>query len=176
MALFGAQLGLEGLRPSKPPYSLPFLPGVEENAIFNLRGQNHQPRVRPARFEFPGRPAARPALVAGAAVWIVAAGLLVGPAWALVAAAGSAVLLALARRPRLAGLVTLGALAFLAAAIIWIQRTEQTAANAAWPARFDRVHSLGLFAAVSLLPAAAGWPWRRARQRPAADPPLDARP
>ena len=99
-----------------------------------------------------------------------------GPAWALVAAAGSAVLLALARRPRLAGLVTLGALAFIAAAIIWIQRTEHTAANAAWPARFDRVHSLGLFAAVSLLPAAAGWPRRRARPQPPDDPPLDARP
>ncbi len=92
-------------------------------AVLDRRRRPEGPRVRPARFEFPGRPAARPALVAGAAVWIVAAGLLVGPAWALVAAAGSAVLLALARRPRLAGLVTLGALAFIAAAIIWIQRT-----------------------------------------------------
>ena len=88
------------------------------------------------------------------------------------------ILLALGRRPRLAGLVTLGALSFIAAAIIWIQRTQHTAANAAWPARFERVHSLGLFAAVSLLPAAAGWPWRRARRRHVAGEPAppDTRP
>ena len=140
-------------------------------AVLDRRRRPAGPRVRPARFEFPGQPAARPALVAGAAVWIVSAGLLVGPEWALVAAVGSAILLALARRPRLAGLVTLGALSFIAAAIIWIQRTQHTAANAAWPARFERVHSLGLFAAVSLLPAAAGWPWRRARRRHVAGEP-----
>ncbi|HEU5109700.1 MAG TPA: hypothetical protein VFT95_14255, partial [Micromonosporaceae bacterium] len=134
-------------------------------AVIDRRRRSDEVRVRPARLEFPGRPASRPALVAGAAVWIVAAGLLVGPVWALAAAAGSAVILALARRPRLAGLVTLGALAFIAAAIIWIVRTEQPGPFAGWPARFDRLHTLGLFAAVSLLPAAAGWP-RRRRARP----------
>jgi len=38
------------------------------------------------RLGFPGSPAPRPALVAGAVVWVVAAGLLVGPAWMLAAA------------------------------------------------------------------------------------------
>jgi arabinofuranan 3-O-arabinosyltransferase len=145
-------------------------------ALLDRRRRPDGLRVRPARFEFPGRPAPRPALVAGAGVWIVAAGLLVGPAWALAAAAGSAVVMALARRPRLAGLVTLGALAFIAIAIIWIQRTEQPGANAGWPARFDWLHSLGLFAAVSLLPAAAGWPRRRARRPTEDDPSREAPP
>ena len=57
-------------------------------AVLDRRRRPAGPRVRPARFEFPGRPAARPALVAGAAVWIVSAGLLVGPEWALAAAVG----------------------------------------------------------------------------------------
>jgi hypothetical protein len=140
--------------------------------VLDRRRRSDGVRVRPARFEFPGRPAPRPALVAGAAVWIVAAGLLVGPVWALAAAVGSAVVLALARRPRLAGLVTLGALAFIAAAIVWIVRTEQPGPYAGWPARFDRLHTLGLFAAVSLLPAATGWPrWRRGRRSDGAPPP-----
>jgi arabinofuranan 3-O-arabinosyltransferase len=144
-------------------------------AMVDRRRRPDAVRVRPARFEFPGGPAPRPTLVAGAAVWIVAAGLLVGPVWILAAAVGSVMVLALARRPRLAGLVTLGALAFIAAAIIWIVRTEQPGPYAGWPARFDRVHTLGLFAAVSLLPAAAGWP-RRRRERPSDDGPPEPTP
>jgi arabinofuranan 3-O-arabinosyltransferase len=143
-------------------------------AVLDRRRRPDGVRVRPARFEFPGRPVARPALVAGAAVWIVAAGLFVGPVWALAAVAGSVVVLALARRPRLAGLVTLGALAFIGAAIVWIVRTEQPGPFAGWPVRFERVHTLGLFAAVSLLPAAAGWPRRRGRRRDDGSPPEPA--
>ncbi len=45
------------------------------------------------RLGFPGAPAPRPALIAGAVVWVAAAGLLVGPAWMLAAAVGSAVVL-----------------------------------------------------------------------------------
>jgi hypothetical protein len=64
-------------------------------------------------------------------------------------------------RPRLAGLVTLGILAFNAVVIAYVVRTDQPFPNAGWPVRFEWLHHLGLFAAVSLLPAAAGWPRRR---------------
>ena len=94
-------------------------------------------------------------------VWIAAAGLLVGPAWMLAAAAGAVVVFGVFRRPRLAGLVTLGILAFSAVVVVYVVRTDQPFPNAGWPVRFDWLHGLGLFAAVSLLPAAAGWPRRR---------------
>jgi arabinofuranan 3-O-arabinosyltransferase len=113
------------------------------------------------RPDFPGAPAPRPALIAGAVVWVAAAGLLVGPAWMLAAAVGSAVVLAVLRRPRLAGVVTMGILAFSAVVVVYVVRTDQPFPNAGWPVRFDRLHNLGLFAAVSLLPAVAGWPRRR---------------
>ena len=119
--------------------------------------------VHPApRIDFPGARAPRPALIAGAVVWVAAAGLLVGPAWMLAAAAGSAVVLGGLRRPRLAGLLTVGILAFSAVVVVYVVRTDQPFPNAGWPVRFDWLHGLGLFAAVSLLPAAAGWPRRRA--------------
>jgi arabinofuranan 3-O-arabinosyltransferase len=117
-------------------------------------------------FDFPGGQADRPTLIVASLLWVAAAGLLVDPWWALVAAGASAVLFGLLRRPRLAGLVTLGSLAFIVAGVVWVVRNEQPFANAAWPIRFERLHGLGLFAAVSLLPAAAGW---RARRR-AGDP------
>jgi hypothetical protein len=76
--------------------------------------------------------------------------------------------LALLRRPRLAGLVTVGILAFSAAVVVYVVRTDQPFPNAGWPVRFDWLHGLGLFAAVSLLPAVAGWP-RRRPDRPTLD-------
>jgi arabinofuranan 3-O-arabinosyltransferase len=101
-------------------------------------------------FEFPGpRQALRPLLVAGGA-WIVAAILLVGPGWALLAAAGAAALLVFGR-PRLVGLVTLGILTVLGAVVVWVVRDEHPFPNAGWPARFEWLHGWGMFAAVSLL-------------------------
>ena len=112
------------------------------------------------RLGFPGAAAPRPALVAGAVVWVAAAGLLVGPAWMLAAAVGSTIVLGVLRRPRLAGVVTVGILAFSAVVVVYVVRNDQPFPNAGWPVRFDWLHGLGLFAAVSLLPAAAGWPRR----------------
>ena len=137
-------------------------------AIFDRRRQPLPAYALP-RLGFPGASAARPALIAGAVVWIAAAGLLVGPAWMLAAAVGSAIVLGVLRRPRLAGLVTVGILAFSALVVVYIVRNEQPFPNAGWPVRFERLHGLGLFAAVSLLPAAAGWP--RRGPRPAPDAP-----
>ena len=137
-------------------------------AIFDRRRQPLPAYALP-RLGFPGAPAPRPALIAGAVVWIAAAGLLVGPAWMLAAAVGSAIVLGVLRRPRLAGLVTVGILAFSVLVVVYIVRNEQPFPNAGWPVRFERLHGLGLFAAVSLLPAAAGWP--RRGPRPAPDAP-----
>jgi arabinofuranan 3-O-arabinosyltransferase len=118
-------------------------------------------------FDFPGPRADRSTLIIAGLIWVAAAGLLVGPWWALVAAATSAVVLGLFRRPRLAGLVTLGSLAFIVVVMVAVVRSDQPFPNAGWPVRFEWLHGLGLFAAVSLLPAAAGWrPRRRAEDPP----------
>ena len=133
-------------------------------AIFDRRRQPLPAYALP-RLGFPGAPAPRPALVAGAVVWVAAAGLLVGPAWMLAAAVGSAIVLGVLRRPRLAGLVTVGILAFSAVVVVYVVRNDQPFPNAGWPVRFEWLHGLGLFAAVSLLPAAAGWPRRASTAR-----------
>ncbi len=101
-------------------------------------------------FEFPGpRQSLRPLLIAGGA-WIVAALLLVGPPWALLAAVGAAALVVLGR-PRFVGVVTLGILVVIGAVMVWVVRDEHPFPDAGWPARFEELHGWGLFAAVSLL-------------------------
>jgi arabinofuranan 3-O-arabinosyltransferase len=101
-------------------------------------------------FEFPGpRQAVRPLLVAGGA-WIVAALLLVGPVWALLAAVGTAALVVVGR-PRLVGIVTVGILVVIGAVMVWVVRDEHPFPGAGWPARFEWLHGWGLFAAVTLL-------------------------
>ena len=86
-----------------------------------------------------------------AAVWVVAAALLVGFGWALIAAIAGGLLIVRAGRPRLAGFVAVGLLAAIAAVVIVIVLREHPLPNAAWPVRFERWHGVGLFAAVSLL-------------------------
>ncbi len=54
-------------------------------------------------------------------------------------------------RPRLAGLVTMGIVAVIGAVIVWVVLDERPFPNAGWPARFEWLHGLGLFAAVSLV-------------------------
>ena len=81
-------------------------------------------------------------------MWVVAAALFVGWAWALVAAAAAAVLVVGLGRPRLAGLVTLGIVAVIGAVIVWVVHDERPLPDAGWPSRFEWLHGLGLFAAV----------------------------
>ena len=83
-------------------------------------------------------------------MWVVLAAVLVGPGWALVAAIAAAVLVVWLGRPRLAGLVTIGILAVIGAVIVRVVRTERPWPDAGWPVRFEWLHGLGLFAAVSL--------------------------
>jgi arabinofuranan 3-O-arabinosyltransferase len=87
----------------------------------------------------------------GAAIWVVAAGVLVGPGWALVAAVAAGVLVVGLGQPRLAGLLTLGILTVMGAAVVRVVLTERPWPDAGWPVRFERLNGLGLFAAVALL-------------------------
>ena len=93
-----------------------------------------------------------------AVAWIVAAALFVGWGWALVAAAAAAVLVVGLGRPRLAGLVTMGIVTFIGAVIVWVVHDERPWPDAGWPARFEWLHGLGLFAAVALAVSSASAP------------------
>lgn len=86
-----------------------------------------------------------------AATWIVAATLLVGVGWGVVAMLAAAVLIVGLGRPRLAGIVTLGVLAAMGAVVARVVQTERPWPDAGWPARFEWLHGLGAFAAVTLL-------------------------
>jgi arabinofuranan 3-O-arabinosyltransferase len=85
-----------------------------------------------------------------AATWVVAAVLLVGPGWALVAALAAAVLLVVLGRPRTVGWVSVGILIVMGAVVAWVVQHERPYPDAGWPVRFEWLHGLGLFAAVSL--------------------------
>ncbi len=109
-----------------------------------------------ARFEFPGRREPRRVMVVAGVIWIVAAIVLIGPQWGLLAAAGALVLVVLPR-PRLAGVVAAVILGTIGAVIVVVVLDERPFPNAGWPARFEWLHPWGLFAAVSLaVTAAAG--------------------
>ncbi|MBA3606476.1 MAG: hypothetical protein H0W46_11020, partial [Acidimicrobiia bacterium] len=77
------------------------------------------------------------------------------PLWALAGLAGGAVVVLLGR-PRLAGYVTLAALATMAVTVYVVVGRDRPFPDAGWPVRFEYLHELGLFAAVSLAVAAIG--------------------
>ena len=85
-----------------------------------------------------------------AAVWVVAAMLFVGPGWGLVAAVAAGVLVLIAGRPRLAGAVTMAIVGLIGIVMVRVVQTERPWPDAGWPSRFEWLHDLGLFAAVSL--------------------------
>jgi arabinofuranan 3-O-arabinosyltransferase len=102
-----------------------------------------------------------------AGTWVVAAVVFVGPGWGLLAAIAALALVVVLGRPRLAGVLAAGILALMALAVVWIVWRQHPYPNAGWPVRFERIHGLGLFAAVSLgVVTFAGSPGR-----PPADPP-----
>ena len=116
-------------------------------------------------FEPVGRRANLPAVVTAAVAWTVGAALVVSPPWALAGIVGGVLLIVLGR-PRLAGYVTLGALAVMAVTVYVVVGDERPFPDAGWPVRFDYLHDLGLFAAVSLAVCAIG----RSRATDADDP------
>ena len=89
-----------------------------------------------------------------AGVWVVAAAVLVGVGWALLAAIAGGVLIVHLGRPRLAGVVTIGLLVVIGLVVVRVVQREHPFPNAGWPARFEWLHGLGLFAAVTLVVSA----------------------
>ncbi len=82
--------------------------------------------------------------------WIGAAGLLIGPLWAVWGAAGGLVVVA-TRRSRLPELAAIASLCVVAAIVVLIEFRESTLPNGAWPLRFESIHGVGVFAVVSLI-------------------------
>ncbi len=70
--------------------------------------------------------------------------------------------------PRLAGVLTMGILAVMGLVVVRVVQTERPWPDAGWPARFEWLHALGGFAAVSLLVTIV-----TGRQRDAPPPPTD---
>lgn len=111
------------------------------------------PPTPPPRLQWLGPPAPWLVVVGAAVVWALAAAALVAPAWGLAGLAGG-VLLLLTRRPRLAGYAALAMLGVNALYVLVVVQRDRPPPDAGWPVRFERVHELGLFAAVSLAVAA----------------------
>ena len=104
-----------------------------------------------ARLDGPGPPVGRRWRWIASAVWVGAATLFVGPVWGLAAAVMALVLVVVLGRPRWAGVVALASLAVVAVGVLYVVRRDRPPPDGGWPVRFERVHELGLFAAVSLL-------------------------
>ena len=105
----------------------------------------------PPRFALGQPPVPRRVRWIAAVIWVVASALLVGPGWGVVAAFAAAVLVVWLGRPRLAGVVTIAVLVVMGAVVVRVVQTERPLPDAGWPARFEWLHPLGAFAAVSLL-------------------------
>lgn len=116
--------------------------------------QVEPPPARPPALAWRGSPVDRNMALVATAVWVIGAALFVQPAWGLVAAVAGAVVVGVLRQPRWAGLVTLGLLGVIALWVLWVVRRDRPWPDAGWPVRFERLHELGLFAAVSLAVAA----------------------
>jgi arabinofuranan 3-O-arabinosyltransferase len=86
-----------------------------------------------------------------AAGWVVGAVLFVGPGWGLVAAVAAAVLVVALGRPRLAGAVTIAIVGLIGVVMVRVVQDERPWPDAGWPSRFEWLHGLGMFAAVSLV-------------------------
>ncbi|MGI9052113.1 MAG: alpha-(1-_3)-arabinofuranosyltransferase domain-containing protein [Ilumatobacteraceae bacterium] len=110
--------------------------------------------AQPARFAFHERPVGPRTRWVASGVWVVAAALLVGIGWAMIAALCARVLIVYLGRPRLAGLVTIGLLAIIGVVVVRVVQRERPFPDAGWPAEFEWLHGVGLFAAVTLIVAA----------------------
>ena len=107
-------------------------------------------RVPPATFALGERAVPTRVRWIAAAAWVVAAVLFVGPGWGLVAAVAAGALVVIAGRPRLAGAVTIAIVGLIGIVMVRVVQTERPWPDAGWPSRFEWLHGLGLFAAVSL--------------------------
>ena len=82
-------------------------------------------------------------------MWTASAGLFITPEWSLWGLVGG-VLLIVARRVRLAGVVAAVTIVYIAADVVTTVRHDQPPATPGFPLLFEDLHNLGLFAAVAL--------------------------
>ena len=87
--------------------------------------------------------------VVAAVAWVVLAGLFVDPEWASWGLVGGAAVVA-ARRIRLAGLVAVAIIGWIAADVVTTVRRDHPPATPGFPLLFADLHHLGLFAAVAV--------------------------
>lgn len=109
--------------------------------------------TRGPRIEVLGGRSSPLVLAVAAVLWGVAGALLVAPAWGVAGLAGG-IAIAVLGRPRLAGYAALAMLSFMVADVLVVVQRDRPPPDAGWPIRFEHLHELGLFAAVSLAVAA----------------------
>jgi arabinofuranan 3-O-arabinosyltransferase len=100
--------------------------------------------------DWPSVPVGRRRSLIAAGTMVVAAGLVISPTYAVVAAVVGLAVVVL-RRTLVAGLAALALIASLAALILRRQIRYRLAANPSWPAAFDDLHRFGLLVVVLLL-------------------------
>ncbi|HEY5664692.1 MAG TPA: alpha-(1-_3)-arabinofuranosyltransferase family protein [Ilumatobacter sp.] len=121
----------------------------------------------PPVWSAPGRSVgARRAAVAGV-LWVASSAVLIGPTWAT-AGAAAAVTLVVARFDRLAELTAAACVVAVAGYVTASELRNAPTPDAGWPVAFERIHGVGLFAAVTLLIAAI-----LADDAPRPDPPAE---
>jgi arabinofuranan 3-O-arabinosyltransferase len=121
--------------------------------VWRGRADGELPSIDPPRALWPPAPrtSTRRAVVAGG-VLVVASALCISPKYGAIAAVLAAAVVLL-RRPALAGWLSLGLIAGLAALIVRRQLRYDLVASPSWPAAFDDLHRFGLLAVVLLLTA-----------------------
>ncbi|MAT04588.1 MAG: hypothetical protein CL424_06055 [Acidimicrobiaceae bacterium] len=92
-------------------------------------------------------------LVFGAAVWVLSSWLLIGP-WGLVWGALAAGALALSRNRLLPALTAVATVAAMGGYVLIVERNGMFPPDGGWPARFEAVHSFGMFAVACVVTAA----------------------
>lgn len=105
--------------------------------------------IEPARHFFAGRPDGLVRTVIAAGAWTVGAGLLVSPGYAWWGALGGVALL-VSQRARLAGVVAVVAMTYIAVDVITTVWREHPDPTPRFPGTFEHLHHLGLFVGVSL--------------------------
>jgi arabinofuranan 3-O-arabinosyltransferase len=85
-----------------------------------------------------------------AVAWIVTPAVLIGPSWAVWGAVGAIAVVTTGRR-RLAELTALAGVGVIGAGVTFLERRDMPAPGGAWPATFESLHGLGMFAAGCLL-------------------------
>ncbi|HSL73479.1 MAG TPA: alpha-(1-_3)-arabinofuranosyltransferase family protein [Ilumatobacteraceae bacterium] len=110
------------------------------------------PPLDPPQWALGADPGPAPSPWAGA-VLVVAAGLLIGPIWAVVAL-GPALLLAVAGRRLAAGRVLeaagLAAAVTVAVSVMWITRRERPFPDAGWTVAYEHLHGLAVLAVLAV--------------------------